>query len=108
MIISAGYNIAGPEVEAALLAHAAVAGCGVIGVPDETRGQIVKALVVAHPGEIDKAGGEAVLAKRLHDRESKAIAPCKDLRAIEFHDSLARIETGKLQRFRLRAAPSAP
>lgn len=105
MITSAGYNIAGPEVEAALLAHAAVAGCGVIGVPDETRGQIVKAFVVARLVEIDKAGGESGLAKSIQNLERNAIAPGKIPRAIKFHDSLAR---GNLQRFRLRAAPSAP
>ncbi|MBP8306541.1 MAG: AMP-binding protein [Burkholderiaceae bacterium] len=108
MIISSGYNIAGPEVEAALLAHEAVAECGVIGVPDEARGQIVKAFVVPRPGELDKAGGETALAKNLQDWVKSTIAPYKYPRAIEFRDSLPRTETGKLQRFRLRSAPPAP
>ena len=108
MIISAGYNIAGPEVEAALLSHEAVAECGVVGVPDETRGQIVKAFVVPRAGEIDKAGGEAALAAALQDWVKSVLAPYKYPRAVEFRDSLPRTETGKLQRFRLRQGPPAP
>ena len=103
MIVSAGYNIAGPEVEGALLAHEAVAECGVVGVADEERGQIVKAFVVPRAGEIARAGGEAALARALQDWVKKTIAPYKYPRAIEFRDSLPRTETGKLQRFRLRA-----
>jgi 2-aminobenzoate-CoA ligase len=99
MIISGGYNIAGPEVESALLLHPAVAECGVVGVPDEARGQIVKAFVVLKPGH---AGDEA-LVKDLQDFCKQAIAPYKYPRAIEFRDTLPRTETGKLQRFRLRA-----
>jgi 2-aminobenzoate-CoA ligase len=108
MIISAGYNIAGPEVEAALLSHDAVAECGVVGVPDETRGQIVKAFVVPRAGEIDKAGGEAALATALQDWVKSVLAPYKYPRAVEFRDSLPRTETGKLQRFRLRPGSPAP
>ncbi len=105
MIISAGYNIAGPEVESVLLAHPAVAECGVVGAPDEERGMIVKAYVVLKPGF---AAGDAT-AKALQDHVKAAIAPYKYPRAIEFRDSLPRTETGKLQRFRLRmeAASSA-
>jgi 2-aminobenzoate-CoA ligase len=99
MIISGGYNIAGPEVESALMLHPAVAECGVIGVADEDRGQIVKAFVVLRPGH---AGDEA-LVKALQDFVKQTIAPYKYPRAIEFRDSLPRTETGKLQRFRLRA-----
>ena len=99
MIISAGYNIAGPEVEGALLAHEAVAECGVVGVPDPERGQLVKAYVVLKPG-FQKT--EAV-ARMLQDHVKNAIAPYKYPRAVEFVDALPRTETGKLQRFRLRS-----
>jgi 2-aminobenzoate-CoA ligase len=99
MIISGGYNIAGPEVEAALLLHPAVAECGVVGVPDDERGQIVKAFVVLRPGH----AGDAVMAKALQDFAKQAIAPYKYPRAIEFCDALPRTETGKLQRFKLRS-----
>jgi 2-aminobenzoate-CoA ligase len=101
MIISAGYNIAGPEVEGALLAHAAVAECGVVGAPDVERGIIVKAYVVLKPGS---APGEAMV-KELQEHVKNAIAPYKYPRAIEFVDALPRTETGKLQRFKLRAQP---
>ena len=102
MIISAGYNIAGPEVEACLLEHAAVAECGVVAKPDAERGQIVKAYVVPKPGALEQAGGAAALAARLQDFVKKEIAPYKYPREIEFVDSLPRTETGKLQRFKLR------
>jgi 2-aminobenzoate-CoA ligase len=98
MIISAGYNIAGPEVETALLAHPAVAECGVIGWPDEERGTIVKAFVVLKGGH---APGEGTV-RELQDYVKKAIAPYKYPRAIEFIDALPRTETGKVQRFKLR------
>jgi 2-aminobenzoate-CoA ligase len=98
MIVSAGYNIAGPEVESALLAHPAVAECGVIGVPDEERGQIVKAVVVLREGH---APSDA-LVRELQDFVKQAIAPYKYPRAVEFVAALPRTETGKLQRFRLR------
>jgi 2-aminobenzoate-CoA ligase len=98
MIISAGYNIAGPEVEGALLAHAAVAECGVVGAPDAGRGTIVKAYVVLKPGY---AKG-AAMAAALQEHVKQAIAPYKYPRSIEFVDSLPRTETGKLQRFKLR------
>ena len=98
MIISAGYNIAGPEVEGALLAHPAVAECGVIGAPDEQRGELVKAFVVLKTGHI----GDAAMAHELQEFVKRAIAPYKYPRAIEFAASLPRTETGKLQRFRLR------
>jgi len=98
MIISAGYNIAGPEVESALLAHPAVAECGVVGAPDEERGMIVKAYVVLKPG----FAGDGAMAKALQDHVKAAIAPYKYPRSVEFRESLPRTETGKLQRFRLR------
>jgi len=100
MIISAGYNIAGPEVEAALLLHPAVSECGVVGVPDVERGQIVKAWVVLKPGY---TGNEPML-KELQEFVKKTIAPYKYPRAIQFAAELPRTETGKLQRFRLRQA----
>jgi 2-aminobenzoate-CoA ligase len=98
MIISAGYNIAGPEVEAALMLHPAVAECGVVGVADDERGEIIKAFVVL------KAGAEAgdAMARTLQNYVKQAIAPYKYPRAIEFVTDLPRTETGKLQRFRLR------
>ena len=102
MIISAGYNIAGPEVEAVLLTHEAVAECGVVGAPDADRGQIVRAYVVVRPGMMERLGGEQALARALQDFVKAAIAPYKYPRSIVFCDSLPRTETGKLQRFRLR------
>ncbi|MEO8717871.1 MAG: AMP-binding protein, partial [Burkholderiales bacterium] len=98
MIISAGYNIAGPEVEGALLAHSAVAECGVVGAPDAERGAIVKAYVVLKP----EAQASDAMAKALQDHVKNAIAPYKYPRAIEFVGELPRTETGKLQRFKLR------
>jgi 2-aminobenzoate-CoA ligase len=100
MIISAGYNIAGPEVEAALLAHAAVAECGVVGAPDPERGTVVKAFVVLKPGQ--RSTDE--MKKALQEHVKGAIAPYKYPRVIEFVDTLPRTETGKLQRFKLRSA----
>jgi 2-aminobenzoate-CoA ligase len=99
MIISAGYNIAGPEVESALLLHPAVAECGVVGVPDEERGQIVKAFVVLRPGHV----GDATLTAALQAFVKERIAPYKYPRAVEYVGGLPRTETGKLQRFRLRS-----
>ncbi len=98
MIVSGGYNIAGPEVESALLLHAAVSECGVIGVPDSARGMVVKAIVVLRPG----FEGDAAMVKTLQDFVKQGIAPYKYPRQIEFRASLPRTETGKLQRFRLR------
>ncbi len=98
MIVSAGYNIAGPEVEAALLAHPAVAECGVVGAPDEERGQIVKAYVVLRPGFT----GDAATTKVLQDYVKATIAPYKYPRAVEYVTALPRTQTGKLQRFELR------
>jgi 2-aminobenzoate-CoA ligase len=100
MIISAGYNIAGPEVEGALLQHPAVAECGVVGAPDPDRGTIVKAFVVLKQ---DYQRGEGTV-RELQEHVKKMIAPYKYPRAIEFVDALPRTETGKLQRFKLRGA----
>jgi 2-aminobenzoate-CoA ligase len=98
MIISSGYNIAGPEVENVLLEHPAVLECGVIGEPDEERGQVVKAVVVLRNGK----KGDATLAKELQDFVKARIAPYKYPRRVEFVDVLPRTSTGKLQRYRLR------
>src|SRR5580698_2113267 len=98
MIISAGYNIAGPEVEAALLSHPAVKECAVIGAPDEGRGQIVEAHVVLVEGAI--AGIDTV--KRLQDHVKATIAPFKYPRSVKFIDALPKTQTGKIQRFRLK------
>jgi 2-aminobenzoate-CoA ligase len=100
MIVSSGYNIAGPEVESALLAHPSVAECAVVGFPDEARGHIVKAFVVLAPG----FSGDEAQARELQDWVKAQIAPYKYPRAIEFVGALPRTETGKLQRFRLREA----
>ena len=98
MIITAGYNVGGPEVEDALLRHPAVAECGVIGLPDEDRGMIVKAFCVLKPGFV----GDNALVKTLQEHVKSTIAPYKYPRQIEFRDTLPRTETGKLQRFKLR------
>jgi 2-aminobenzoate-CoA ligase len=100
MIISSGYNIAGPEVEAALLAHPDVAECAVIGAPDEERGQIVQAHVVLAEGCI----GDEACVKRLQDHVKAAIAPFKYPRSVVFTTELPKTATGKIQRFRLRNA----
>jgi 2-aminobenzoate-CoA ligase len=98
MIISAGYNVAGPEVEEALLEHDAVAECAVVSAPDPVRGQIVKAFVVPRQG----IAGSDTLRKELQEFVKQRIAAYKYPRAIEFLDALPRTETGKVQRFRLR------
>ena len=100
MIISSGYNIAGPEVEAALLAHEDVSECGVIGVPHEERGQIVEAHVVLNAG----VAPDEATAKRLQDHVKATIAPYKYPRSVKFIDALPKTQTGKVQRFRLREA----
>ena len=100
MIITSGYNVGGPEVEDALMQHPAVAECGVIGLPDDERGMVVKAFVVLKPGvSVDEA-----TIKLLQDHVKATLAPFKYPRQIEFVDNLPRTETGKLQRFKLRSA----
>jgi 2-aminobenzoate-CoA ligase len=98
MIVSSGYNIAGPEVEAALLAHSDVKECAVIGVPDEDRGQIVQAHVVLKDGTLPSPE----TAKKLQDHVKATIAPFKYPRSVKFTDALPKTQTGKIQRFRLR------
>ncbi|EAB6717920.1 2-aminobenzoate-CoA ligase, partial [Salmonella enterica subsp. enterica] len=98
MIVSAGYNIAGPEVEAALLSHDAVKECAVIGAIDAARGQIVAAFVVLNAGH----DGDALMVKLLQDHVKATIAPYKYPRSIQFIDALPKTQTGKIQRFRLR------
>ena len=98
MIVSSGYNIAGPEVEAALLSHPAVAECGVVAQPDPDRGSLVKAYVVLKPGH----AGDAALTRALQDHVKAEIAPYKYPRAIEYVAALPRTDTGKLRRFELR------
>ncbi|MBW8878435.1 MAG: benzoate-CoA ligase family protein [Acidobacteria bacterium] len=98
MIVSSGHNIAGPEVESVLLQHPKVKECGVVGVADEERGQIVKAFVILNPG----AEPGIATVKELQEFVKLHIAPYKYPRKIEFVDTLPRTETGKLQRFRLR------
>ncbi len=98
MIISAGYNIAGPEVEAALLSHPDVAECAVVGAPDPERGQIVQAHVVLKVG----AERDEDCVKRLQDHVKATIAPYKYPRSVKFVTELPRTQTGKVQRFKLR------
>ncbi|MBO9627839.1 MAG: AMP-binding protein [Shinella sp.] len=98
MIVSAGYNIAGPEVEAALIAHADVAECAVVGAPDGDRGQIVEAHVVLVAG----VSADEATIKRLQDHVKALIAPYKYPRSVKFLDALPKTATGKIQRFRLR------
>jgi 2-aminobenzoate-CoA ligase len=106
MIITAGYNIAGPEVEQALLGHPDVVEAGVVAAPDAERGTIVKAYVVLRPG----ADADAAKAAELQAFTKQAIAPYKYPRAVEFVDALPRTNTGKIQRYRLRqrAAENLP
>ena len=101
MIISAGYNIAGPEVEAALLSHPAVLECAVIGVADPDRGQIVQAHVVLSHGH----NPDPTTTKSLQDHVKATIAPYKYPRSVVFTDTLPKTQTGKIQRFRLRGTP---
>lgn len=101
MIVSSGYNIAPPEVEAALAMHASVAECAVIGVPDDARGMLVKAFVVLAP-DIE---ANPELAKLLQDHVKAMIAPYKYPREVSFVATLPRTATGKLQRHLLREAP---
>ena len=98
MIISAGYNIAGPEVEAALLSHASVAECAVIGVPNEERGSIVEAHVVLMDGH----AASDLMIRDLQDHVKNTIAPYKYPRSVKFCAELPKTQTGKIQRFRLR------
>jgi 2-aminobenzoate-CoA ligase len=115
MIISSGYNIAGPEVEGALLEHPRVLECAVVAHPDEDRGHIVKAFVVLRDAGTDARNDTAVdadvdhaaLASELQDFVKARIAPYKYPRAIEFVDALPRTQTGKLQRYKLRSEANA-
>jgi len=100
MIVSAGYNIAGPEVEAALLSHEAVAECAVIAAPNEARGSIVEAHVVLSAGHMPSEA----LVKLLQGHVKGSIAPFKYPRSVVFAKELPKTETGKIQRFRLKAA----
>ena len=104
MIISSGYNIAGPEVEEALLRHPDVLEAAVVGVPDPDRGSIVKAYVVIRDG----VARDAATAGELQAFVKRVIAPYKHPRAVEFVDALPRTATGKLQRFRLRSSAGGP
>jgi 2-aminobenzoate-CoA ligase len=98
MIITAGYNVAGPEVEGALLQHPAVAECGVVGKADDERGMVILAYVVLKRGE----AADATQVKALQDHVKQTLAPYKYPREVVFVDRLPRTETGKLQRFALR------
>jgi 2-aminobenzoate-CoA ligase len=98
MIVSAGYNIAGPEVEAALLSSPDVRECAVIGVPDQERGQIVQAHVVLAEG----VAADDATRLRLQTHVKAVIAPYKYPRSVVFTDALPKTQTGKIQRFRLR------
>ena len=99
MIVSAGYNIAGPEVEAALLSHPLVAECAVVGAPDDERGHIVQAHVVL----AEQSARGAATVKTLQDHVKASIAPYKYPRDVVFCDALPKTQTGKIQRFRLKS-----
>ncbi|MBL8834524.1 MAG: AMP-binding protein [Rhodospirillales bacterium] len=103
MIVTAGYNVSGPEVEGILLDHPKIRECAVVGAPDAERGTIVKAFVVLR----DPRQADAATAKELQDHVKATIAPYKYPRAIEFVEALPRTETGKVQRFKLREKPKA-
>ena len=103
MIVSSGYNIAGPEVETVLLQHPAVAECAVVGLPDAARGMLVTAVVVLAPGY----AGDADMTEALQAHVKQSIAPYKYPRAIVYRDALPKTPTGKLQRFLLRVELSA-
>jgi len=103
MIISAGYNISGPEVEATLMDHPKVAECAVVAAPDPNRGFIVKAFVMLR----DPSEASVDLVKQLQDFVKAEIAPYKYPRAIDFVEDMPRTETGKLQRFKLREQEAA-
>ncbi|MEO7963761.1 MAG: 2-aminobenzoate-CoA ligase, partial [Gemmatimonadaceae bacterium] len=98
MIISSGYNISGPEVEAVLLEHSAVQECAVVAAPDSERGQVVKAYIVLK----GSASGSPEMVKALQDWVKQQVAPYKYPRAVEFVAALPRTATGKLQRYVLR------
>jgi 2-aminobenzoate-CoA ligase len=98
MIVSSGYNIAGPEVEHALLAHPDVVECAVVGLPDPDRGQVVTAFVVLRDG----AAGDDAARRALQEHVKATIAPYKYPRTVEFRDALPKTQTGKLQRYKLR------
>jgi 2-aminobenzoate-CoA ligase len=103
MIISAGYNISGPEVEGVLLEHAAVKECAVVASPDDARGFVVKAFVVLR----DPTDACDATVRALQEHAKLTIAPYKYPRVVEFVDALPRTENGKLQRFKLRELESA-
>ncbi|MFJ8666293.1 AMP-binding protein [Streptomyces sp. NPDC093600] len=104
MIVSSGYNIAGPEVEKALATHPYVEECGVVGAPDDKRGMLVKAYVILRPG----VATDEVTVKELQDHVKQSVAPYKYPRAIEFVTELPRTSTGKLQRAELRRRAQSP
>jgi 2-aminobenzoate-CoA ligase len=101
MIVSAGYNISGPEVEEALLSHESVADCACVASPDAERGNVVKAFVVLKQGTPEASSIGSTTAS-LQEFVKAMIAPYKYPREIEFVESLPRTETGKVQRFKLR------
>lgn len=98
IIVSSGYNIAGPEVEQALEQHSDVAECAVVGLPDHERGMIVHAAVVLRP---DVQGSEEKKLELAY-HVKQILAPYKRPRSIEFRETLPRTATGKLQRHKLR------
>ena len=100
MIVSSGYNIAGPEVEAALLSHPMVAECAVVGASDEERGMIVQAHVVL----TNSTTPSDLLIKQLQEHVKASIAPYKYPRDIQFRKALPKTATGKIQRFQLKSS----
>ncbi|MGB0751012.1 MAG: AMP-binding protein, partial [Gammaproteobacteria bacterium] len=103
LIISSGYNIAGPEVEATLLAHNNVSECAVVATPDEARGHVVTAFVVL----ADAPGDLETMKMELQEFVKARIAPYKYPRLVHFVSELPKTTTGKIQRFKLRASATA-
>ena len=98
MIVSAGYNISPQEVERAIAGHPKVAACAVVGVPNDERGNVVRACVVLH----DASAATPATAREIQDFVKATLAPYKYPREVRFLDELPRTGTGKIQRFRLR------
>ena len=104
VIKSSGYRIGPFEVESALMTHPAVVECAITGVPDEIRGQVVKATVILSAEYKAKAGPE--LVKELQDHVKRVTAPYKYPRVIEFVDELPKTISGKIRRVEIREKDS--
>ena len=101
VIKSSGYRIGPFEVESALMTHPAVVECAITGVPDEIRGQVVKATIIL--GEKYRPRAGEVLIRELQDHVKRITAPYKYPRIIEFVDELPKTISGKIRRKAIRA-----